>query len=388
MCFEKVTFLMGNEETIRNMPERKPLEAFDEKTLAFLSSLSEKLKETTEKESEIRGFSFWARRSSLEEMKKKYSSEKRIGRGVSFHITPKNMPLVFAFSMSAALLAGNCVIVKLPNKQGPFDETVIDALNTCAEGNEFADRIAVIRYDNNEETTSCLSAMSDTRAVWGSDETVNTVSRIPLKPGGEDLLFSNRYSFSIIDSSSLILKNEADIAARSFYSDTYRYDQNACSSPRVIFFKGSDEECIIAEDLFFSELGNLVSKNGYDIGTDMIMKKLVSAYQCAAVYPKTELDLKNTMMMRARVTKPDYNIWSLTHPAGLFICIHVRETEQIRQVLTDSLQTVTVYGSGREELEWLGNDSRIKRIVPFGNAVSFSLTWDGMDLIEKMTKFR
>ena len=34
MCFEKVTFLMGNEETIRNMPERKPLGAFDEKTLA------------------------------------------------------------------------------------------------------------------------------------------------------------------------------------------------------------------------------------------------------------------------------------------------------------------------------------------------------------------
>ena len=51
-----------------------------------------------------------------------------IGRGIVFHISPKNLPLNFFYSFTLSLLSGNSNIIKLPN--GNFKETkiVLDTL--------------------------------------------------------------------------------------------------------------------------------------------------------------------------------------------------------------------------------------------------------------------
>lgn len=385
MCFKDIEFLFGSEESIRRMPELKPLECFDERTLDFLSELSEAINNSSDRNSELRGFSFWLRRASLEEMKRKHGKSGRHGRGLSFHIAPSNMPLVFAFSMSAALLTGNAVIVKVSNRENPFISTVISALERASALNEFKDRIAIIRYSNQDSITSLLSKMSDTRVIWGSDETVEKISAIPLKEGGENILFKNRYSLSIIGSREFTDCAYRDSLMKSFYSDTYRYDQNACSSPRLVVFRGDREESLKAENLFFEELGRIVKENNYDTGSDMIMKKLVNAYALAAEYEKTLMDLSDRMMMKVRVKNADCGIWDYTHPAGLFVCWHIKDVKELENVLTESIQTLTVFKIAESEKQELLKDKRIKRVVPFGSAVKFDLVWDGINLTGALT---
>ena len=52
----------------------------------------------------------------LAEKAKYDDAELRLGKGVVFHIAPSNVPVNFAFSFAAGLLAGNANIVRIPSK--------------------------------------------------------------------------------------------------------------------------------------------------------------------------------------------------------------------------------------------------------------------------------
>ena len=58
----------------------------------------------------------------------------RLGLGLVFHITPSNVPIVFAFSYVLSLLAGNANIVRVPTKRFPQVDVVSGAVRRlCAD---------------------------------------------------------------------------------------------------------------------------------------------------------------------------------------------------------------------------------------------------------------
>ena len=61
-------------------------------------------------------FGFFCRRANLEALAREYEGavSDRLGRGISFHIAPSNVPVNFAYSLAAGLLAGNACVVKAP----------------------------------------------------------------------------------------------------------------------------------------------------------------------------------------------------------------------------------------------------------------------------------
>ena len=61
------------------------------------------------------------------------TEKKVIGRGVAFHIVPSNIPVLFAFSMAASLLAGDPVVLRLPEKETVQEQMILSALRQVME---------------------------------------------------------------------------------------------------------------------------------------------------------------------------------------------------------------------------------------------------------------
>ena len=74
---------------------------FSDLSLNFLDDLSNILRKSAEAKiySDLMAFSFWCRKSNLKKLKnKQHDINQRLGRGLSFHITPSNVPLNFGYS--------------------------------------------------------------------------------------------------------------------------------------------------------------------------------------------------------------------------------------------------------------------------------------------------
>ena len=89
---------------------------FNNISLTFLNELSNILRKsaTAKNYPDLMAFSFWCRKGHLEKLKRKQANiERRLGRGLVFHIAPSNVPLNFGYSYIFGLLAGNVNVVKM-----------------------------------------------------------------------------------------------------------------------------------------------------------------------------------------------------------------------------------------------------------------------------------
>ena len=115
--FDNIKFIVGDQDTVVRMQSVNPLPVFSEETVSFLNALSRVLIRTGKAFSDVVTFGFWCRCAALLAEKAKYDdAELRLGKGVVFHIAPSDVPVNFAFSFAAGLLAGNANIVRIPSK--------------------------------------------------------------------------------------------------------------------------------------------------------------------------------------------------------------------------------------------------------------------------------
>ena len=122
-AFNDLQYVIGGPETVEQMTAVRPLRPFDDSVIAFLNALSGELRRNREYP-DVATFGFWCRKAALTQEKAKIDDAgERFGKGIVFHSTPSNVPVNFAFSFAAGLLAGNANIVRLPGK--PFAQTDI-----------------------------------------------------------------------------------------------------------------------------------------------------------------------------------------------------------------------------------------------------------------------
>ena len=98
----------------------KPNFIFDEHVINFLNEIylfANNIKEIRDYP-DLFSFAFWCRKKNIINLKSKYTNHnKRIGRGIVYHITPSNVPMNFAYSFAFGMLSGNFNIVRLPSKK-------------------------------------------------------------------------------------------------------------------------------------------------------------------------------------------------------------------------------------------------------------------------------
>lgn len=392
---KKITFLVGNKEVLFNMKELPVLPTFSEQALHFLNRLSAQLRQNpkTKDMTDVLSYAFWIRKASLEKEKENHLHwEKRIGRGVAYHIAPSNVPVNFAVSMTSALLAGNACIIRVSNK--PFEQVdiICKAIRLLLEDEckELRPYFCIIRYEHDEEVTQLLSDMCDVRIIWGGNRTIHLIRQAELPPRAIEMAFADRYSVAIINADQYLLQ-DLEKVAKDFYTDTYYSDQNACSSPRLIVWMGERQK--EAKELFWSNLDRIV-KQQYHLHSIQAIDKLNSFCLLSARCMKEDgtgirANKKDNYLYRIEIDDLNEDVMQYKDGGGYFFEYSVNSLEEIVPILGKICQTVAVLGIEKEDIQKLVHKFGVRgvdRIVPVGKTMELSFRWDGYDMIETMSR--
>lgn len=397
---EKIDFLVGDGNVLGGMQYIPTLPMFSENIMDFLEELSRKLMEVLRKDGlareyqDIMSYAYWIRKASLEGVKASHNDySSRLGRGVSFHIAPSNVPINFAVSMTSALLAGNGVIIRVSDKDFPQVRIVCDAINALLSDKYkmLHDYFCIVRYPHNDEITAAISSICDVRIIWGGDETIRRIREAALPARAIELTFADRHSVALIDS-DYYLNQDADIIAKGFYTDTYYSDQNACSSPRLVVWFGSHIE--EAKERFWKVLSELV-KEQYDMQPVQAVDKYEAFCKLAMSKASADVGISprlvsgDNYVVRVKLDRLSDKVMDYKLGGGYFFEYAAKELTELIPVLGKRCQTLAVCGVDKKELGRLVIENGVRgvdRIVDVGQTMGLEFVWDGYKMIEAMTR--
>lgn len=390
---DQLDFLTGNCELLQNMQAVPTLPMFSQQVVDFLACLSQKLLADRNIRSyvDVISYAYWIRRASLMQAQDRHCDRNcRIGRGTAFHITPSNVPVNFAVSMTSSLLAGNATAIRVSDKEFMQVEIICKAINELLE-NEHEDMkpyLCIFRYRHDDVITAQLSAMCDIRIIWGGNRTIFQVRRAPLPPRAIELTFADRYSLAVIDAGKYLKMDTAEIA-KGFYTDTYYTDQNACSSPRLIVWYGTEKVVQEAKKIFWRLLQQRVDSD-YDMKPIQAVDKYSLFCRLAMKRKDVRLESSVNNVVRIKVQKLTADLMDDKGAGGYFFEYQTEDLNEIVPVLTKQCQTVSVLGIDKEKIRQLVFENGVRgvdRIVPLGQTMGLEFIWDGFKMIEAMTRF-
>ncbi len=372
------------------------IEPFSSTIINFLNDLSKSLDNNFNNKNfpDLKAFSFFCRKKNILSLKNKHQDKDstRFGLGLLFHITPSNIPTNFAYSLIFGLITGNSNIVKVPSKKFDEIDIICKSINYVLNKKKYIqikNMITVIRYSNKDFLTKKFSAICDARLIWGGDKTINSIKKFDTKAKNIDIPFADRYSISLINSEKFLKLSEYKVLnlINNFYNDTYVVDQNACSSPHLILWKG--RFYTKAKKKFWQCLNNLVKKkynsplistadNYSRLAADVIKNKNIHSYKSfnKSLYVVTLKKLYPNLFIK----KPKW---------GFFYECNVKNLKNISYVINRGLQTLTYFGFSKKFIKTFfksNNFNGIDRVVPFGQALNINLIWDGYDLTKILSR--
>ena len=383
-----VNYVIGSE-----MVCSKPLQPYSDVACAFIAALSDALLKDAEakKYPDIVSFGFWCRRANISMKKNKWEEqkEKRLGRGLVFHIAPSNVPINFAFSYVFSLLAGNSNIVRVPSKEFPQVQIVCRVMKeVMKQYPEIEKRTVFVKYPANNEITECFSLQADARVIWGGDKTVADIRNCQAKPRCVDVVFADRYSICVLSGRAIEETDSAGIKklAEAFYNDTYLMDQNACSSPQLILWKDASDK---AKQLFW-DAASEYAKTRYMLqpmsAVDKYMKLCADAIELPEIKAETKI---GNLVYRVELQELPKETTALRGSCGYFYEYEISGYKELEPVLTEKVQTVTYYGMDPIELQDFVIEHQIRgidRIVPIGKALDIDVIWDGYDIVGMLSR--
>ncbi len=388
LSFNELQYVVGTPEIVEKMSEARVLRPFDDDVIAFLNDLSGLLR-TCRTFPDVATFGFWCRKAALLQEKAKYDDvNERFGKGKVFHSTPSNVPVNFAFSFAAGLLAGNANIVRLPGK--PFEQVniICNAVNELLKDKHknMAPYVVFVKFPPVKEITDAFSSLCNVRVIWGGDMTVAELRQSKIPARTTEITFADRHSIAVINADEYLKADNKDVIIQNFYNDTYYTDQNACTSPRIIFWIGDNKED--AKEDFWGRVHSLV-KEKYNLAAVQSVGKLNAMYSVAA---KKEIELQNSedmLVTRLKVDKLDKDLMLYKYNSGFYFEKDIEDLSEIKDVCDVRCQTLTYYGVKEGDFRRFLEESRpvgIDRIVPMGKSMDFTLVWDGYDLIRQMSR--
>jgi len=383
--------LFGNFETVHIS---KPVEIFDKSVLEYLSELSSLIRNSTDTRlfPDLLSFAFWCREKNLNLIRQKYENEQnRLGLGTVLHITPRNVPLNFAFSWAFSALAGNSNLVKLPSVQFPQVELLLQLILKLSQsevGNKILETTVFFRTGHSSKILNKLSASSEARMIWGSDETIKEIKRLSTPIKHVDLTFSSRFSAAVLSCVQFIkadLKMK-ELIVRRFLQDSLTFGQRGCSSPRVIYWIGELGEYGKSRHDFWRIANNLAP--GFLQLPDSFER--FSNIALASTQNKHSIELLGSLYNNLiTVEKADGHKIDQLFTLGTFLETRIDCLEEIFETLDNKAQTITYFGINPDSLiQWIKKIGFIgvDRVVPFGAAFDMTPTWDGCDTIRALSR--
>lgn len=388
---DKISFLVGNADVLEKIAEVEAKPVFDESIVAFLNDLSHELLRNPANKAfpDIMSYAFWIRRANINREKERFDGRpQKMGRGLAFHIAPSNVPVNFAVSLTSAMLAGNACVIRVSEKSFQQVDIITQAMN-CLLDNKYIElkrRLCIIRYPHDDEITSRLCGQCDIRIVWGGDRTIQSMRKYPIPPRTTELAFADRHSICIIHADEY-LKRDSPKVADLFYTDTYYTDQNACSSPRIIIWMGKEKA--EARTRFWKALKDKVNQE-YEFSPVLSVDKREVFCELAIQNPQIRLLDRDNICTRVELTAITDYLMNYKMYGGYFFEYETDCLEDIIPLLSKACQTVAYLGIEPEKIREIVTANGVRgvdRIVPLGHTMDLSFFWDGVNMIEAMSRY-
>ncbi len=312
-------------------------------------------------------------------------------RGLVFLLPPANVDALFGYAWLLSLLAGNATLVRVSQKQSPTRDRLLSEVRALAA--EHPSALAdtwIVTYAHDDAITARLSMACDARLVWGGDDTVRRVRAIPLKPTAVEAVYPDRFSCAVFDAAAMLAvpDEELDQLTAQFANDTLWSDQQACSSPKAIFWVGVDPVVTQAQERFWRHFAH--ARALQDPGPAARVARITDMLALAAQGTLTRL-LQPLEAYPARATGPrlDRSVIDSHGGHGWFFEVAAPDVDAVAEQLEDRIQTVVAHGLSREDAARLVNGVRgrgVDRIVRIGRAVEFDHVWDGDSLFNLLTR--
>lgn len=386
----KINYLVGDEEM-----EAMPLPIYSGEACSFLDAVSKVLREDKEAKAfpDIMAFAFWCRKGNILQMREAYPfCGSRLGRGLAFHIAPSNVPVNFAYSLAFGILAGNANVVRVSEKE--FRQTDIlcrgfrEVLGRPEHG-LLARQIQVVSYGHDREINDFYSEQCDVRVIWGGDAAIKEIRKSELRPRATEITFADRYSFAVLDQKAVAALDERQLAdlAGKFYNDTYLMDQNACSSPHLIFWLNATGKGEVRER-FWGAVHRAAAK--YELPGKKVMDKYTLLCENAASgIGGGFLHRYGNLLYVVTLQELSEPMEKLRGKFGLFYEMELDNLKDIFPILSEKVQTCVTFGISRKMLAecLMAHHVRgVDRVVSVGQAMDIGVYWDGYDVIGSLSR--
>jgi len=379
--------------------ENRVLEPFSAILVDFVDDVSKAiLKDTYFKEHpELMALAFWMRKSRMKKLQEYFIQMQRekvfLGRGIVFHLAPSNVDTIFVYSWFISLLVGNSNILRISDKENTQTDLLLNTIISVLMDEKYKplhNRVAIIRYGHQDEITKKLSLMADTRVIWGGDKTIEHIRTIPVKSTTNELTFADKFSFSIINSKTLLKENNLQSLIEGFYNDAFWFGQMACSSIRLIAWVGSLQDNKKAKKIFWEMLeSHVLQKAPEDIMPADIVNKLLAECSMAIEHPIHIGKSINPYINKIHIQNLAEINENLHCGTGLFYELETEDLAGLFEKTSKKHQTIAYYGFSKEELKQIIYKALpigVDRVVPIGKSLEFSHIWDGYDLFRSFCR--
>lgn len=160
--------------------------------------------------------------------------------GFLVHIAPSNAPLVPFLSVIEGLLCGNHCFVKTSGSDSLFTQQALAALAESDSTEQLKNYLFAARIpSSNQSLLKSVLDHADGVAAWGSEEATRSIRALS-PPHARFIEWGHKISLGYVSRERL--DNLAIYEA--FAKDICELDQQACSSPQVIYFETVDSKTL------------------------------------------------------------------------------------------------------------------------------------------------
>lgn len=161
--------------------------------------------------------------------------------GTLVHITPSNSEGLSFLAVIEGLLALNTNLVKISARDTQFTALAVEALIECDPTGKIKEKIGVLSISSSQKKDlEKLLSVADGVSAWGGEGAISEIQKMtPM--GARFIPWGHKISFSYVDAASL---DDTEIL-KKISSEIVSSEQQACSSPQVLFLEtNSYEDCV------------------------------------------------------------------------------------------------------------------------------------------------
>ncbi|MGO8756738.1 MAG: acyl-CoA reductase [Terracidiphilus sp.] len=310
--------------------------------------------------------------------------------GVVGHWPAANVEIQPILSMTCSLLGGNAALVRIPGDLKEVTRILIERLADSDPGEILMRRIFLAAFEHGRrDLHEAMAKAVDGAMIWGGRESVLQVRSLPFPHWARLAVFGPRISVAAMDAGAWTDPAERKTWCTRLARDVWQFDQQACSSPQVLFLE-KDASHSIAE--FVPFLQTAFEEENRQHPRAGISASLTSAIAQA----RASWLLEDTAHTAVFPKHPD---WTLLIGSGSDIpqpaqgkTLTVLEVENLLDPIAKFDGNVQTLGLGisnpekEEAITGLAGRRGVDRIVKLGRMHLFVPPWDGLDLIRPMVR--